>query len=410
MDIQLTLPRQLLTKVSKYLPLFLLCTSSPAFSETSNSAINSVEPPNEINQQDLSEKPWRISLEAIVLQRSNGGVNQSLVNRVEPGTSFFGTGPSRTGSEAFNSNQFRYDGSVGPKLSITYREDANRSFDFTYFGLFNQSSSQTIGPDGNWLTMYAPGFWQTQDYPYQGMKWSTSSNLNSAEANANQKISKALSLIAGLRWLNMNDSLMGSVTPGDQYAPGWKFNPNEPTVVPHCGDSAVPFPNAGSPGNPTFQQLTNCANPASSSPLSFSNFWTTKTTNNLMGIQLGVQGVLFEFGQFSLDGTLKAGLYNNHATQSSAVSMEKIMYFANSSSNQLAYSGDGLIQLKYSVTNDLLIKLGYQFLWLGNLALAPGQISKTYAKNSPTSLSAVGVNAGSSVLFQGGTLGLEYKF
>lgn len=414
MSIQFFLNPKLFAKLSQCLWLFLFCSPALVLSQSNNEvggeSTNSQLTILESNQEDLSNKPWSVSLEAIALARSNGRVNQGLVNRVSPDTSFFATGPSPSGIQVLNSNQFQYHPTVGPKVSIGYKGDANRSYELTYFGLNNQNSSQTIGPDGNWLTMYAPGFWQTQDYPYQGMKWSSSSNLNSVEGNASQRVSKDLSVIAGVRWLSMSDSLTGSVTPGDQYAPGWKFNPNDPMVIPHCGDPAITFPNSGSQGNPTFQQLSSCVNPASNNLLSFSNFWSTKTTNNLLGIQLGVQGLLFEYGQFVLDGTLKAGFYNNHASQSSAVSMEKTMYYSGSTANQFAYTGDGLLQLKYLATKDVTIKLGYQFLLMGNIALAPGQISQTIAKNSPTSLSATGVNAGSTVFFQGATLGLEYKF
>ena len=72
--------------------------------------------------------------------------------------------------------------------------------------------------------------------------------------------------------------------------------------------------------------------------------------------------------------------------------------------------GEGGIQIKYSITDDLLIKVGYNLLWLGNVALAPGQIPQTRAGQNPTSLTATGVTAGSSVLFQGVTLGLQYAF
>ena len=57
----------------------------------------------------------------------------------------------------------------------------------------------------------------------------------------------------------------------------------------------------------------------------------------------------------------------------------------------------------------ITLKLGYQALWLSGVALAPGQIQKTY-KTGPVSVTALGVNADSSVLFHGVTAGLEYSF
>ena len=73
---------------------------------------------------------------------------------------------------------------------------------------------RTIGPESspNWYVMRAPGtfpsFWQTQDFPYQGMTWGATTNLYSAEVNAKSLISKNLSLLAGFRWIQLNDSLV----------------------------------------------------------------------------------------------------------------------------------------------------------------------------------------------------------
>ena len=86
------------------------------------------------------------------------------------------------------------------------------------------------------------------------------------------------------------------------------------------------------------------------------------------------------------------------------------MYSASATSNQIAYSGEGVIQMKYLLASDLSIKMGYQLLWLDRIALAPGQIPHVYSGTSPTSVTARGVNTSSNILFQGGTVGLEYSF
>ena len=139
-------------------------------------------------------------------------------------------------------------------------------------------------------------------------------------------------------------------------------------------------------------------------------FWSTTTRNNLLGLQLGAQGTFFEIGRLSLGGSLKAGVFNNQATQSNNVSITKIMYSSSATSNQVAYSGEGILQLKYLITDGLAIKMGYQLLWLDRVALAPGQIPYVYSGNNPTNVTARGVNAGSNILFQGGIVGMEYLF
>ena len=139
-------------------------------------------------------------------------------------------------------------------------------------------------------------------------------------------------------------------------------------------------------------------------------FWTTNTSNKLLGLQAGAEGTLLESGKFFVGGMLKAGVYNNRATQTDWVSMSKVVYSSSATTNRAAWVGDAMIQLKYLITNGLSIKVGYELLWLNKVALAPGQISQTYSGQNPTSVTATGVNTGSSVLFQGGTVGLEYAF
>ena len=167
---------------------------------------------------------WTVSAEVIVLGRI-GGVNQTLVERV-PGTVPFFNPPYDTstapGIEAFNSNQFRQDFSAGPKISVTYLGDSGYGVELSYFNIFDQGASKTIGPDNpaDWLVMKAPGiFWQTQDFLYQGMAWSAVTNLYSVEANGRLDITSRVTLLAGVRWLQLNDDLEGTLTPADRSAP-----------------------------------------------------------------------------------------------------------------------------------------------------------------------------------------------
>ena len=336
---------------------------------------------------------WTISVEAIALGRSNN-VNQALVSRVPGGNSFYSTAVEN-GAEAFNSNQFQQGFAAGPKLTLTYRADAGYGIEMSYFNVSNMTASKTIGPDnpGNWLVMKAPGgFWQTQDFPNQGMNWGATTNLYNAEVNAKFEISKKTVLLAGFRWIQLSDSLTGSLTPGDQNAPAWKTGP------------------AGAcyGGDPTLYQISSCTVGAAVN--GYPPFWSTSTINNLFGLQAGAEGTLFEVGRLSFGGFIKAGVFNNRASQTGWVSIEKQMYSSGTTTNQAAFMGEGGIQIKYSITDDLLIKVGYNLLWLGNVALAPGQIPQTRAGQRPTSLTATGVTAGSSVLFQGVTLGLQYAF
>lgn len=326
---------------------------------------------------------WTVSVDAIVLQRT-GGVNQTLVERV-PGRVPFNRTRTHRGTEAFNSNQFQQGFSAGPKIRLMYHDDSGYGMDLSYFGIFNQSTTKVIGPDRprDWLVMKAPGtFWQTQDFPYQGMAWSAATNLYSAEANGRLDLSSRVTMLAGFRWFQLNDTLQGTLTPADRKAPIWKI------ICPTCDLFHIP------PGGP----------PAGNYP----PFWNTSTTNNLYGVQIGVDGKLLELGRFSLDGQIKIGLFDNNATQSTGVSLAKVVHPSTATTNQAAFVSEASLQLKYQVIKGLALKLGYEALWFDGIALAPGQIEETYTTRK--NVRALGVNRGSNVLFQGATFGLEYSF
>ena len=260
---------------------------------------------------------WTVSVEAIALNRI-GGVNRTLVERV-PGTEPFDKTLFDTGPEAFNSNQFQQGFSAGPKIDLIYRGDSGYSVELSYFNIFNQSATHTTGPDtpADWLVMKAPGlFWQTQDFPYQGMVWSDITNLNSAEANGRLALSSRVTVLAGFRWIQLNDTLQGTLSPADRNEPKWK--------------------NYCDPSNCTLQEVAQA--PLGPVVGSYPPFWTTKTANNLYGVQIGVDGKIFELGRFSIGGQIKAGLFDNNAEQSTGVSLEKVVYPVSATANHAAFA------------------------------------------------------------------------
>ena len=346
--------------------------------------------------QSKSASHWALSVEAIALKRSNNSVSQPLVSTL-PGSSTFAQTENTPASEIFNSNQFQQGRAVGPKFTLDYIGDSGYGFQLSYFNVQNLNASNTVGPSdsSNWYIMRAPGFWQTQDFAYQGMTWGSTTSLYSTEANAKLKASDSFTLLAGLRWIQLKDSLVGSLSPADQNVPLWKTGGCPPGVF--------------GIGDITLSQTTQaCASGVGIS--GYPPFWSTNTRNNLLGLQLGAQGVFFEIGRLSIGGSLKAGVFNNQATQSNNVSITKIIYSSSVTSNQVAYSGEGIFQLKYLIADGLAIKMGYQLLWLDRVALAPGQIPYVLSGSDPTSVTARGVNTGSNILFQGGTVGMEYLF
>jgi hypothetical protein len=314
-----------------------------------------------------------------------------------PGTvPFYGTFTA-LGTEAFNSNQFQQGFSAGPNISLIYHGDSGYGAELSYFNILNQSTTKAIGPDSpaNWLVMTAgPGnFLQTQDFADQAMAWTSTTNLYNAEANGRFDLSSRVTMLAGFRWLQLNDNLQGTLTPADLTPPAWKQGCNPS----NCTLSQIP-PNQITPGTPV---------------PNYPPFWNTSTMNNLYGVQIGVDAKTLELGRFSLYGLIKTGIFDNNAEQSTGVSIQKQVYPSQATTNHVAFVSEGGLKLKYQVIKGLALKAGYKVLWLDGVALAPGQIQETYsfsAPGQPSTVRALGVNCGSSVLFQGATAGLEYSF
>ena len=191
----------------------------------------------------------------------------------------------------------------------------------------------------------------------------------------------------------MNDELQGTLTPVDLGEPSWKAQ----------------YP------SPTLWQIQN---PLAGTPVAINPpFWTTKTSNTLFGVQIGVDGRLWELGRLSFDGQIKAGVYDNSAEQSALVSMAKQLFPARATTNAPAFASEADLSATYQLAHGFALKAGYEALWLDCVALAPGQIPETTttspspsSPSTPISASALGVNHRGAAFFQGAAFGVAYSF
>jgi hypothetical protein len=260
-----------------------------------------------------------------------------------------------------NVNDFQQGFSGGPRVGLIRHGDCGYDWELSYFQIDGWNSARTAGPTPNdWLIMRSPGvFLQTQESTQQTMAWIYASKLYNAELNVRWNPYCRLTVLAGIRWLNLSENFQGTLAP--------------PTIV----------------GEPPF--------------------WNTSTTNNLYGIQTGLEGVLFERGAFSIDALAKAGIYDNSAEESTGVSTFKIVRPSSASTHHAAFVGEIGLQCKYKVTKGLFLKAGYEAIWLEGVALAPGQIQETLMP-TPITAQALGVNCDSGIFYHGATAGLEYSF
>ena len=115
------------------------------------------------------------------------------------------------------------------------------------------------------------GWIQTNQSHTQAMAWEYASKLDNAEFNVRWNPTSRVTMLAGFRWVFLGENLVGALDP-----------PTASTEPP---------------------------------------FWSTTTANNLYGFQIGADGKIWERGRFSIDGLAKAGVFDNNAEETTAVSV-----------------------------------------------------------------------------------------
>jgi hypothetical protein len=294
-----------------------------------------------------------------------GGVNQTLVSTYPPHNPLV----PGTGVERLNADDLHQGFAGGPRLGLIRHGDDGYDLEVSYFQIDGWSSVGDIAPNylgpyappPNWLVFMAPGdFVQTTDYPDQHMVWTYATRLYNAELNVRRDLSPRVTVLAGFRWVKLWEDLQGTMPP----------------------QRAVPF-------------------------------WDTKTNNNLYGFQIGGEWKMLNRSRFSIDGLIKAGIFDNNADETAAVSIYRTLYWESASTNHAAFLGEVGLRCKYQLTERILLKAGYEAMWLEGVALAPAQITRTTSHAVPVTdvyVQSLGVDSSSGVFFHGATVGLEYAF
>ena len=130
----------------------------------------------------------------------------------------------------------------------------------------------------------------------------------------------------------------------------------------------------------------------------------SKSDNELFGVQFGIQGLLLERNRWRLETSFKAGALYNHLNVTALASSGGMNVDINEYFNHMTFVGDLQLTLLYQVSPRLLVRAGYQGLWLEGVALAPDQTD-----NGDILLDRLIVDLGTAI-YQGGFLGGELTY
>jgi hypothetical protein len=264
------------------------------------------------------------------------------------------------GNTVLNANQL--DLSIAPGVDVS-AVGRYRMFglDVRYFGIFEWSKSE--GPAasaGGAVIQYLNPIGNTT-FP-SNVAAEYDSNLHSIEANVHWWPIDRLSILAGFRYMWLNEDL----TIAQDVGPGLNLASND-----------------------------------------------IATKNTFLGGQVGLEGVLLRFknaffhgDQLDIGGWAKGGYCNNHVkTDIAIVQGSGPSYFAKGSADKGTFFGEGAATVGYKITKNVAIDLRYQVLWIQNVGLAPEQVA-----GSDPAVSGIASTKTQSVLYHGPWVGIAFTF
>ena len=250
------------------------------------------------------------------------------------------------GSTALNSQDIHFNDAAGPRLTIGHRLNSYCDVQFVYYGIDgSHGSGSASDPGGVRLSNIAPSI------AGPGLSFDYSCRLYNGELNLRRKIEDGPTILVGLRWLELQDGLGASLTSALGSIPQWNVDAN----------------------------------------------------NHLLGVQLGAEGPFWpEGGRFGLDGFVKAGVYGCHASQ---VNSDQLDQPAGAETDRASFVGEAGLTAHFQITDHILLRGGYEVLWIDGIAMAPMQVRLTDLSAGTTA-----INADGGVLYHGAFAGLEMNY
>jgi hypothetical protein len=143
-------------------------------------------------------------------------------------------------------------------------------------------------------------------------------------------------------------------------------------------------------------------------------FYTITTDNRLYGFQVGGEGRLVGSERVGLLALAKAGLYENNSEQTTTDFSGLLAGVGsttlNASTNQASFVGELGVTGIIRVTETIFIRVGYNIMWIDDVALAPKQfIVNEFATNLPgTPLEGIATDG--HLILHGATVGVELSW
>lgn len=260
---------------------------------------------------------------------------------------------TEAGTELMNTDDLQFANETGLAVQFTCatRHGWDIDVDFSMIDWLSASRSVTgtgILAPGPYAVLFGGG--DRVDARY-------GSSLYSTEINLRKRSSSWLNPFGGFRWIELHE------------------------------DFTLTMPETGPGFNPGTVQGTNA-------------------DNHLYGFQLGANGLLLNRGRLKLEGVVKAGIFGNQADHYTFALVEGVGFIeeALGETSRAAFVGEFELTGKYQITDCLAARIGYQFMLIDGVALAPNQFyTQLLTPNTAN------VHTDATPFYHGAFLGLEVR-
>jgi hypothetical protein len=191
------------------------------------------------------------------------------------------------------------------------------------------------------------------------------SQLQSAEANLRRQYTPWLQLLAGFRWVELDDVLSESVT-----VTAGRFQ-----------------------GTQSIQRLN--------------------AFNRLFGAQIGADAQVWQRGRLAVDAIGKAGIYGNTTNSYRTSTFISPIFGTNTTglartaeAGKTAFVGEIGLTGRYMLTERLWLRSTYELLWIDGVATASDQVPNLLSGASPVPGAKTSSN---TVFYNGAFIGVEYR-
>ena len=293
---------------------------------------------------------WTASLDGVFMTRSSPA-SQSLVGDKPP--------KQGGGAAIYDAHDFNFENQIAPRFTLRRHGNCGTDLEVIYLNVNSIGASASVdtssggGPAGSLLV--GDGGMQSSISPTKDPDLSYVSQLNSLELNCRHRTNEWVTLIAGFRWIEMDETY------------GWIDQGRK------------------------------------------SDFGEFHTENDLYGFQVGGETDIWRHGRFELEGYTKVGIYANESNTTYDAQVSQSLYgtpqlASAAKGNRTSFVGEAALTGAFNITENFSLRMGYQVTFLNGIAAATDQLTAlniddhfTEYEEEISKASGVVNNAGSAI-------------